>query len=105
MYLQEEPSSDEPLGDTYETTNLYKFTQVNAHHTYRFQCNHEFTGLDAVAYLGKESSNHSAGPMEVFKTQPDDKSIPIYDPGGLPFLLILKTKITMQGVFLWRELA
>ena len=62
VYLQEEcstPPSDEPSGDTHETTNPDEFTQVNAHHTYRFQCNHEFTGLDVVAYLGKGSSNHS----------------------------------------------
>ena len=101
MYLQEEPSihpSNKPPGDTDEATNLEEFTQVNAHHTYRFQCNHEFTGLDVVAYLGKGSSNHSPGPMEVFKTQADDKSIPIYDPGGLPILLIPKAQITLQGI-------
>ena len=59
MYLQEEPStppSDEPSRDT------------DAHDTYRSQCNHEFTGLDVDAYLGKGSSNHSPGSMEVFKT-------------------------------------
>ena len=74
MYLQEDlstPPSDEPLGDT------------NVRHTYRSQCNHEFTGLDVIAYLGKGSSNHSPGPMKVFKTQADDKSTSIYDPGGL----------------------
>ena len=101
MYLQEEPStppSDEPSGDTDEATNPDEFTQVNAPHTSRFQCNHEFTGFDIVAYLGKGSSNHSPGPMEVFKTQADDKSIFIYDPGRLPFLLISKAQITMQGI-------
>ena len=74
---------------------------MNAHHTYRFQKtgrklnvvgidNHEFTVFDVVA-------NHSPGQMEVFKTQVDDKSISTYDPGGLPFLLIPKAQITMQG--------
>ena len=70
MYLQEEPStppSGEPSGDTNETTNPDEFTQVNAHDTYRFQCNHEFTGIAVAAYLGKGSSNHSPGPMELFK--------------------------------------
>ena len=89
MYLQEEPSTapiDEPSRDT------------DAHDTYRSQCNHEFTGLDVVAYLGKGSSNHSPGPMEVFKTQADYKSISIYDPCGLPILLIPKAQITMQGI-------
>ena len=89
MYLQEElstPPSDEPLGDT------------NVRHTYRSQCNHEFTGLDVIAYLGKGSSNHSPGPMKVFKTQADDKSTSIYDPGGLRILLIPKAQITMQGI-------
>ena len=89
MYLQEEPStppSDEPLRD------------ANVHHTYRSHCNHEFTGLDVTAYLGKGSSNHSPGPMKVLKTQADDKSISIYDPGGLPILLIPKTQITIQGI-------
>ena len=33
--------------------------------------------------------------MEVFKTQADNKSISIYDPGRLPFLHI-KAQITMQ---------
>ena len=91
MYLQEKPStppSDEPSGDTDETTNPDEYTQVNANHTYRFQCNHEFTGLDVVAYLGKGSSNHSPGSIEVFKTQAD----------VLPFLLIPKAQITMQGI-------
>ena len=58
MYLQEEPStppSDEASEDTEEATDPGEFTQVNAHHTYRSQCNHEFTGLDVVAYLGKGS--------------------------------------------------
>ena len=99
MYLQEEPStppSDEPSGDSDEATNPDEFTQVNAHQTYKFLI-HEFTGLDVVAYLGKGSSNHSPGQMEVFKTQADDKSISIYDSGGLPFLLIPKAQITMQG--------
>ena len=36
--------------------------------------------------------------MEVFKLQADDKSISIYDPGGLPILLIQKAQITMQGI-------
>ena len=62
------------------------------------QSNHEFTGLDVGADLGKGSSNHSPGPMEVFKMQADDKSISIYDPGGLPILLIPKAQITMQGI-------
>ena len=78
VYLKEEhstPPSDEASGDTNETTNPDEFTKVNAHHTYRFQCNHEFTGLDVAAFLGKESSNHFPGPMEVFKTQSDDKSL------------------------------
>ena len=35
--------------------------------------------------------------MEVFKTQADDKSISIYNPGELPFLPIPKAQITMQG--------
>ena len=87
MYLQEEPStppSDEPSKDT------------DAHDTYWSQCNHEFTGLDVDAYLGKGSSNHSPGSMEVFKTQADDKSISIYDHCGLPILLTPKAIITMQ---------
>ena len=40
LYLQEEPSTppfDEPSRDT------------DAHHTYRSQCDDEFTGLDVVA--------------------------------------------------------
>ena len=37
--------------------------------------------------------------MEVFKTQADDKSISIHDPGGLPFSLIPKVQITMQGKY------
>ena len=48
MCLQEEPSTppcDKPSGDTGETINPDEFTQVNVHHTYRFQCNHEFSGL------------------------------------------------------------
>ena len=101
MYLQEEPStppSDKPSGETNETTNPDEFTQVNSHHTYRFQCNHEFTGLGVVAFLGKGFPNHSPGQMEVFKKQVDDKSISTYDPGGLLFLLILKAQITMQGI-------
>ena len=54
-------------------------TQMNSpSECQRFQCNHEFTGLDVFTYLGKGSSNHSSGPMEVFK-------ISIYDPGGLLF--------------------
>ena len=72
MYLEEEPStfpSNEPSRDT------------DTHHTYRSQCNHEFTSLVVVAYLGKGFSNHSPGPMEVFKTQADDKSISLHDPG------------------------
>ena len=36
--------------------------------------------------------------MEVFKTLADDKSISIYDPGGLPILLLPKAQITMQGI-------
>ena len=36
--------------------------------------------------------------MEVLKTQADDRSIPIHDPGGLPLLLIPKAKITLQGI-------
>ena len=90
MYLQEVPStplSNKLSRDPDETTNPDEFTQVNAHHTYRFQKtrrklnvvhidNHEFTGLDLVAYIGMGSCNHSPGPMEVFKTQADDKSIP-----------------------------
>ena len=36
--------------------------------------------------------------MEVFKSQANDKSISIYDPGGLTFLLISKAKITMLGI-------
>ena len=60
--------------------------------------NHEFTGLDVVAHLGKVSSNHSPRPMKVFKTQADDKSISIYDHGGQPILLIPKAQITMQGI-------
>ena len=98
MYLQKEPStppSDKQSGDTDEATNLDNFTQVNAHHTYRFQCNHEFTGIDVVAYLGKRSSNHYPGPME--ETKAADKPISFYDPGGLPFLVIPKAKFTMQG--------
>ena len=91
-------SSVEPSGDTDEATNPDELTQVNAHHTSRFQCNHEFTGFDIVAYLGEGSSNHSPGPMEVFKTQADDKSISIYDNGRLPLLLISKAQITMQGM-------
>ena len=101
MYLQEEPSTpptDKPSGDTDEATNPDDFTQVNAHLTYRFQYNHEVTVLDdVVAYLGYRSSNHSPGPMEVLKTQDYDKSISIYNPGGLPFLLIPKAQITIQG--------
>ena len=100
MYLEEEsstPVSDEPSGDTDEATNSEEFTQVNAHLTYWLQCHHEFAGLHIVAYLGKGSSNHSPGPMEVFKTQADDKSISIYDPGGLLFWLIPKVEITIQG--------
>ena len=90
MYLQEEPStppSDQPPGDTDEATNPDEFTQVNSHHTYMFQKtgrklnvvsigNHEFTGLDVVTYLGKESSNHSPGQMEAFKTQVMTSSFP-----------------------------
>ena len=99
MHIQEEPftpPSGEPSGDTNETTNPDKFTQVNAHHTYRFQCNHDFTSLDVVTYLGKGSPNHSLGQMKVFKTQADNKSISICDPGGLPFLPIPKAQITVQ---------
>ena len=76
LYLQEEPStppSNQPSGDTDEATDPDEFTHVNAHHTYRSQCNHEFTGLDIVAYLGRGSSNHSPGPMKVFKTQADEQ--------------------------------
>ena len=54
MYLQEEPStppSETPSGDTDEATNPDEVTQVNAYCTYRFQCNHEFAGLDVVAFL------------------------------------------------------
>ena len=57
MYLQEEPStspSDEPSGDTDEATDPDEFAQVNAHHTYRSQCNHEFSGLNVVAYLERD---------------------------------------------------
>ena len=36
--------------------------------------------------------------LQVFKTQADDKSISIYDSGGLPILLIPKAQITMQGI-------
>ena len=36
--------------------------------------------------------------MKVFKTQGHGKSIPIYDPGRPPFLLIPKAQITMQGI-------
>ena len=36
--------------------------------------------------------------LEVLKTQADDKSISIYDPGGLLILLIPKAQITMQGI-------
>ena len=78
MYLQEEPSTpprDEPSRDTDEATDPDEFTQVNAHHNHRSQCNQEFTGLNVIAYLGKGSFTHSPGPMEVFKTQTDDKSI------------------------------
>ena len=82
MYLQEEPSKP-PINEPSRETD--------AHHTYRFQCNHEFTGLDVVAYLGKGSSNHSPGPMEALRTQAD-KSISIYDPGGLPIILIPKAQ-------------
>ena len=49
------PPSDEPSRDT------------DAHDTYRSQCSHAFTGLDVVAYFGKGSSNHSPGPMKMFK--------------------------------------
>ena len=57
MYLQEEPSthpSDEQSGDTNETTNPDEFTKMNAHHTYRFQCIHEFTDLDVVTTLERD---------------------------------------------------
>ena len=80
-----------------KATNPDEFTQLNAYHTNRFQCNHEFTGLDVVAHLGKGSFNHSPGPMEVFKTQSDDKSISIYDPSGLCFCSYPR-QITMQGI-------
>ena len=53
--------SHEPSGDTDEATNPDEFNQMNAHHTYRFQCNHEFTGLDVVCYPGKGPANHSPG--------------------------------------------
>ena len=96
MYLQEEPST--PPSDNHQEILMKPQTQMNAHHTYRFQCNLEFTGLDVVAYLGNRSSNHSPVPIDVFSTHADDKSISIYDPSGLPFLLIPKAQITMQGI-------
>ena len=58
----------------------------------------KFTGLDVVAYVAKGCSNHSPGPMEMFKTEADDKSISNYDPSGRPILLIPKAQITMQGI-------
>ena len=57
QHLQEEPSTppiNEPSRYTDEATDPDEFTQVNAHHTDRSQCNHEFTSLDVVVTLERD---------------------------------------------------